>query len=136
MRGAVVLKWIGIGIGAFLLLLILALALLDWNWFKHPIERIASADTGRTVRINGNLQGHLLTWKPSFTVNDLSVGNPPWETGPPMLQVQRLTVHLKLLPLLAGDVILPRVEVISPNVYLHQDKQGRANWTFENQKPT
>lgn len=136
MRGAVVLKWLGIGIGAILLLLVVALALLDWNWFKHPLERIASADSGRTVRINGNLQVHLFTWKPSFTLNDLSVGNPPWEAGPPMLQVQRLTVHLKLLPLLKGDVILPRVEVISPSVYLHQDKQGQANWTFENQKPT
>jgi uncharacterized protein involved in outer membrane biogenesis len=73
---------------------------------------------------------------PKVTVDGLTVGNPPWEIQRPMISVQRLEVRLKLLPLLKGDVVLPRVVLLQPDVYLHQDKTGRANWTFENKAPT
>ena len=53
-----------------------------------------------------------------------------------MAQVDRLTVRLKLLPLLKGDVILPRVVMEKPRIYLHRERSGRANWTFANTRPT
>jgi uncharacterized protein involved in outer membrane biogenesis len=131
-----ILRWTGICLGALVLVLVLALAFMDWNLLKHPIERVASAKSGRTVTIAGNLNVHIWSWTPTVTLNGLTVGNPPWEADRPMLKVERLQVQLKLLPLLKGDVILPRVELLRPEVYLHQDKQGRANWTFENQAPS
>jgi len=130
------LKWLGIGVGSLLLALLLAVAVMDWNWFKHPIERIASARAGRTIHIGGNLDAHIWSWTPSVTIDALTVGNPPWESGQPLLQVERLQLKLKLLPLFKGDIILPRVKLVRPVVYLHQEKSGRANWTFENQAPT
>lgn len=129
-------RWIGIALGALILLLVLVLAFMDWNLLKGPIQRAASARSGRSVVINGDLKVHIWSLSPTVTVNDLVIGNPPWEQNRPMLQVQRLQVQLKLLPLLKGDVILPRVELIKPDVYLHQDRSGRANWTFENKAPT
>jgi uncharacterized protein involved in outer membrane biogenesis len=135
-RLAKTLRWTGITIGSLILILVLLLAFMDWNWFKHPIERIASAKTGRTVTIAGDLNVHIWSWTPTVIVNGLTLGNPPWESNRPMAKIDRFEVHLKLLPLLKGDVILPRVALIRPDVYLHQDKQGRANWTFENQTPT
>jgi uncharacterized protein involved in outer membrane biogenesis len=130
------LRWIGITMGGLLLVLVLSLAFMDWNWFKHPIERIASAKSGRTVTIAGDLNVHIWSWTPTIAINGLTLGNPPWEPNRPMAKIERLEVHLKLLPLLKGDVILPRVALLRPDVYLHQDKSGRANWTFENQAPT
>jgi uncharacterized protein involved in outer membrane biogenesis len=130
------LRWIGITMGGLLLVLVLSLAFMDWNWFKHPIERIASAKSGRTVTIAGDLNVHIWSWTPTVAINGLTLGNPPWEPNRPMAKIERLEVHLKLLPLLKGDVILPRVALLRPDVYLHQDKSGRANWTFENQAPT
>jgi uncharacterized protein involved in outer membrane biogenesis len=53
-----------------------------------------------------------------------------------MVRVEKLTVQIKLLPLLIGDVILPRLELVKPDVYLHRDARGRANWTFENTHPS
>lgn len=123
---------LGVLIGAALL----ALALLDWNAMKGPIERMASARSGRTVEIAGDLEVHPWSWTPSFSVSGLTVGNPPWEPAKPMARIERLQVQIKLLPLLKGEVILPRVEIIRPNVYLHRDASGRANWTFANTKPT
>src|SRR3984893_2591550 len=123
-------------LGSLIVIVLVALALFDWNTLKHPIERIATAKTGRTVSIGGKLQVHIWSWTPTVIVNGLTVGNPPWESARPMATVERLEIHLKLLPLLKGDVILPRVALFSPNVYLHQDKDGKANWTFENKAPT
>ncbi len=53
-----------------------------------------------------------------------------------MATVDKVEIVLKLLPLLKGEVILPRVALFKPDLYLHQDKGGRANWTFENNAPT
>jgi AsmA family protein len=131
-----VLRWTGITVGALVLVAVLALALMDWNLLKHPIERAASAHSGRSVTIAGDLKVHIWSWTPTVTVNGLTLGNPPWEANRPMAKIERLQVQLKLLPLLKGDVILPRVEISRPDVYLHQDKQGRANWTFESQAPS
>jgi AsmA family protein len=130
------LRWIGITVGGLVLVLVLLLAFMDWNWFKHPIERAASAKSGRTVTIAGDLNVHIWSWTPTLVINGLTLGNPPWEPNRPMAKIERLEVHLKLLPLLKGDVILPRVALLRPDVYLHQDKSGRANWTFENKAPT
>ncbi len=130
------LRWTGITVGSLVLLIVLVLACMDWNLLKHPIERIASAKSGRTVTIAGNLDVHIWSWTPTVTLNGLTLGNPPWEADRPMASIERLEIHLKLLPLLKGEVILPRVAVVKPDIYLHQDKSGRANWTFENQAPT
>src|SRR5882757_865823 len=130
------LRWTGISVGGLLLIVVLVLAFMDWNLLKHPIERIASAKSGRTVTIAGDLNVHIGSWTPTVTLNGLTLGNPPWEANRPMAKIERLEIHLKLLPLLKGDVILPRVAIVRPDVYLHQDKSGRANWTFESHAPT
>jgi hypothetical protein len=130
------LRWLGIGIGGLLVVVILVLAFMDWNLLKHPIERIASAKTGRAVTIAGDLKVHIWSWVPTVALNGLTIGNPPWEADRPMAKIERLEIHLKLLPLFKGHVILPRVVLLKPDVYLHQEKSGRANWTFENQAPT
>jgi uncharacterized protein involved in outer membrane biogenesis len=130
------LRWIAISLGGLVVIVILALAFMDWNLFKHPIERVASAKSGRTVTIAGDLNVHIWSWTPTVTVNGLTVGNPPWEANRPLAKIERLEIKLKLAPLLKGDVILPRVSLLKPDVYLHQEKSGRANWTFENKAPT
>jgi uncharacterized protein involved in outer membrane biogenesis len=131
-----ILRWIGITFAALIVIVVLVLSLLDWNMFKHPIERIASAKSGRAVTIGGDLKVHIWSWAPTVTLNGLTLGNPPWESDRPMAKIERLQIQVKLLPLLKGDVIFPRVEIIKPEVYLHQDKAGKANWTFENKAPT
>ncbi len=135
-RARKALAWTGIVLGVLIAAIVLTLALTDWNALKGPIERFASARSGRTVSIAGNLDVHIWSWTPSASIEGLSVGNPPWEAGKPMAEVERLQVQLKLLPLLKGDVILPRVELIRPRVYLHRDASGRANWAFESKRPT
>lgn len=131
-----VLRWTGIGFAALILLLVLFVALFDLDTFRHPIERFASSHSGRKVVLGGRLEGHIFSWTPGVTFNQLSVGNPPWESREQLLQADRLKVQIRLLSLLRGRLIVERLELTHPVLYLHRDRQGRANWTFENQKPT
>src|SRR3979490_221292 len=109
------LRWTAISLGGLVVVLLLVLAFMDWNLFKHPIERVASAKSGRTVTIAGDLNVHIWSSTPTVTVNGHTVGNPPWEAGRLMAKIERLEIRLKLLPLLKGDVILPRVTLLTPD---------------------
>src|SRR6202790_662471 len=88
------LRWAGITVGGLVVVIVLVLAFVDWNLFKHPIERMASAKSGRTVTIAGNLNVHIWSWTPSVRVDGLTIGNPPWEANRPMAKVDRLEVRL------------------------------------------
>jgi AsmA family protein len=131
-----ILGWIAGGVAVVLALLLLTLSLLDPNMLKRPIERIASARFGRSVVIAGRLEDKVWSWTPGITVNGLTVGSPPWEGARPMLEVRRLQVRVRLLPLLAGRVVVEHLEIDDPVVYLHRELSGRANWTNEILKPT
>jgi hypothetical protein len=131
-----VLKWIAIGTGAVLAVLLLTLALVDWDRLKAPIERLASHASGRSVRIEGPLDVHVWSLTPRARLQGLVIGNPPWETTRPMVRIEQLDVQVKLLPLFKGDVVVPRLELTRPDVFLRRDTQGRANWTFESTKPS
>ena len=130
------LQWTGIALGVLVAALLVAVALVDWKALKGPVERFASERSGRQVSIAGELDVDPWSWTPSLTVEGLTVGGPPWERDRPVARIERVKVQLKVLPLLAGEIILPRVELIRPRVYLHRDTSGRANWTFESKRPT
>src|SRR4029077_6618853 len=98
-------RWLALSLGAILLAALLALALLDLNVFKHPLERVASARSGRSVVIDGRMQARIFSLTPAITLDGLTVGNPPGVAGPAMLHTQRLQLHVKLLPLLLGRAI-------------------------------
>jgi AsmA family protein len=119
-----------------LVILVAAVALLDWNRFKPRIERIASAHLGRPVSLAGPLQVRVLSRAPIFTVNDLTIGGPPWDPGHNLVEVKKLTIELELRALLTAHLVLRRVEVLEPKLYLHLEKSGRANWTFESEAAT
>lgn len=131
------MKWTGIILASLAVVLLLILAFADWNRLKGPIERMASASSGRAVKIDGPLNVHIWSLTPHASINEITVGNPPWEqTQRPMVQIEQVNVQVKLLPLFIGDIILPRVELIKPDIYLHRDARGRANWTFESTAPS
>jgi uncharacterized protein involved in outer membrane biogenesis len=125
-----------IGFAGLVALLLAALLFMDWDLFKGPIARAVSAKTGRHVSISGHLHAHLWSSTPTLTVEGVQVANPPWEVSRPLLQLKRLQVQVELRPLFTGHLILRRVEVDAPALYLHQEISGRANWTNANTAPT
>lgn len=125
-------------VGAILLgaAIVVFLVIFDWNWFRGPVGRLASARLNREVVIQGDLRVHPWSLQPKVEAYGIRVAQPDWapktgeEAGKPMAQVDRVAVQIKLLPLLRGDVILPLLAVDRPDVRLLREASGRANWTF------
>ena len=129
------LRWIGLSFAALLILIVLLLAVAGEH-LKHPIERLASRKLGVPVKIDGDVHARLLSFTPAISAQGILIGNPPWESRAVLAGIERVHLEFKLLPLLRGRLILHRLEIIRPEVYLHRDRQGRANWTRESQAPS
>lgn len=109
--------------------------IFDWNWLRGPLSRYASAQMQREVAITGDLRVHPWSFSPKAEAYGVRIGQPAWakKTDPEagqMVQLQRIAVQIKILPLLRGEVILPYLALDKPDVRLLRDKDGKANWTF------
>ncbi len=122
-------------ISLFLLALVIFLILFRWDWLRGPLAHEISHRLNRPVAITGHLDVHPWSWSPTVTINGLVIGNAPWAGRQPLATLPRLTVQVKILPLLQGQVILPLVEADRPDVGLLRDAQGRANWDFHPGRP-
>jgi AsmA family protein len=122
------LKGVGIGIGILVVLLVLVLAFFDWNWLRGPISRQISAGIQRPVSIAA-LHGRFF-WRPHVQVSGFAIGNPAWAGGGQMVSIERIELELSFWPLLRGELVLPRVALIRPEVHLYRASDGRANWEF------
>lgn len=120
--------------GGVLLGLAVAVAILvaiwDWNWFRDPLERVASARLHREVTIAGDLNVNLRSWRPSATVDDIAIANPAWAGTGKMGTIERLTVRVRLVPLLWGKADIRVLAIDRPNFALVADAKGRKNWDF------
>ncbi|WP_337189249.1 AsmA family protein [Phenylobacterium sp.] len=124
------LAWAG-GLLALLAIVIAVLiAVWDWNWFRGPLERTASTRLDRRVTISGDLHVDLFSWRPTATVDGITIANPEWAGTTPMGTIERLRVRIRLVPLLWGKADLRVLAVDRPNFRLLADGQGRQNWDF------
>ncbi len=124
-----VLSWIGIVLGALVVIIVLVLAFFPLNAMRGMVARTLSQRIDRPVSIAG-LHGHLLSATPRIEVTGLRVGNPAWAGGGDMAVVQRVDLVVRLFPLFIGKIILPRVDVVQPDLYLYANPSGRANWVL------
>jgi uncharacterized protein involved in outer membrane biogenesis len=125
-----VLKWLAIVLGGLLaLFLILAIALEIGDW-RGPVSRFISNMAGRNIVIAGPLKLHTLSFTPSAEAQDIRIDNPSWAPDKSMGQITRLTVAIKLFPLLKGDVILPVINIDGSDLSLLRTEDGKQNWSF------
>src|SRR3712207_1169735 len=128
--GKMALRWLASFFAVLTLLVVLFVLFFDWNYLRGPIGRYASERLDREVRITGDLDVKLFTWTPRATADGITVKQPDWGPRGNMAELQRLTVEVKLLPLLRGSVQLPLLRVDNPVIDLRRDASGRANWDF------
>lgn len=120
--------------GAIIVIIALAVAVLiaiwDWNWFRGPLERAASARLHREVTISGDLNADIWSWRPSATVDGISIANPAWAGKGKLGTIDRLRVRVRLVPLLWGKADVRVLAVEQPKFDLLADAKGRKNWDF------
>ena len=117
-------------VGALAAPLVVFFSLFDWNHLRPALARMITEKTGRPASIDGNLRVHLWSWTPSAQVERLTLKNPAWAAQDIMFRAKRLTVSVSLGRLLRGQLVLPEVDVLQPEVNLERDASGRASWEF------
>lgn len=124
------LGWTGAILAVIALAVAILIAIWDWNWFRGPLERAASARLHRKVEIAGDLNVNLWSWRPSATIDGISIANPAWAKTPKLGTIERLRIRVRLVPLLWGKLDTRVLAVERPNFALVADAQGRKNWDF------
>jgi uncharacterized protein involved in outer membrane biogenesis len=122
-------------LGLLALAVVIVFMLWDWNWFKRPLERRVTAQTGREFHIDGNLDvelGRTLT----ITADGLRFANAPWAREPEMARAKRLEFDLRLWPLFHGKIEIPRIALDQPVLHLQRDDKAQGNWIFSSTNRT
>lgn len=128
------LRILGIVIGCIVLVLIAAVIAL-WlivnpNDYKGRIEAAVKSSTGRELSLSGNI--HLAIF-PSIALQlgPASLGNPPGFGSPqPFASLQRVSLRVRLLPLLHHQLDVGRIEIDGLDLRLLKNAQGRGNWSM------
>ena len=116
-----------------LLLVVVAIGAImifvDSKTVRDQVAALVKEQTGRELTVRG---GTSLALFPSVGVElgDVSLSNPPGMGEGAMLSMDRMTVSLKLLPLLSQRVEVERFVLEKPVFNLFVDPSGRKNWDF------
>jgi uncharacterized protein involved in outer membrane biogenesis len=101
--------------------------LLDTDGLKQALMLQVTGTTGRTLEIDGDF-GIDFAFPPRIGVDGVRLKNAPWATRDTMLSMQRLEAELDFLPLVMGDVAVPRVRMIGVDIVYETGPDGRTNW--------
>ncbi|RKT27313.1 hypothetical protein B0G69_3127 [Paraburkholderia sp. RAU2J] len=131
---------------ATIVLLIIALTIFiltfDWNRARPYVNDKVTQAIGRPFAINGDLK---VGWRhpvgesgwrgwvpwPRFSAANITVGNPDWTKQPNFATLDEIDFQVKVLPLLAHDIVIPAINLVNPSVDLERLLDGRNNWTFK-----
>ena len=128
------LRIVGIIIGCIVAVLIAAVIAL-WlivnpNDYKGRIEAAVRTSTGRELSLTGNI--HLAIF-PSLALElgPASLGNPPgFNATQPFASLQRVSLRVRVLPLLHHRLDVGRVEIDGLDLRLLKNAQGQGNWAM------
>jgi hypothetical protein len=113
--------------------LVVLVLLFDWNWFKGPIERVVEARTGRTFKIDGDLDVDLGRVT-RVRMDKLRFGNASWSREPIMAAADRAQIDFELWPLVSRrQARIPWIRLSAPRLLLETGPKGAGNWVFGDQ---
>jgi len=126
-----VFKVIGVFFGVILTLIVVAAIALwltfDPNDYKGYIAEWVSERTGREFVIDDDLELTFFPWL-GVTTGHIRLGNAPGFGDDPFTAIERMTVSVRLLPLLRRQVEISTIRVDGLELNLATDAQGVTNW--------
>jgi AsmA protein len=125
------LKWTALGLAALIVLALAAIAVIAWlvdpNAFKPRIEASVRQATGRDFALVGDIDLKFFPWL-ALSTGEGRFGNGAGFPAEPMATWKRAQLGVRLIPLLAGDLVVDRVTLIGADVRLTRRADGKANW--------
>lgn len=128
------LRIVGIVIGCIVAVLIVAVIAL-WlivnpNDYKGRIEAAVRTSTGRDLSLAGDIHLAIL---PSIALElgPATLGNPPgFSSSQPFASLQRVSLRVRLLPLLHHQLEVGRIEIDGLDLRLLKNARGQGNWSM------
>ncbi len=124
-------KIIGIFIGAVLLLIVAASIILPMvispNDFKGEIVKRVQQQTGRELKIDGDLSLSVFPWL-GINIEDVALSNAKGFGAQPFVSIKRATVRVKLMPLLNSKLEVDTVGLGGMTLNLARNRDGKNNW--------
>jgi len=125
------LKIIGWSVGVLVLLMGMAgvatYVFVTSDFVRAQIENHANAVAGhktKVARISVDWG-----WTPHVHLDDVELSNADWGKADHMFKAHEIEFDIRLWPLLHGDIVLPRLMLRKPELYLERNDQDESNWS-------
>lgn len=102
---------------------------IDWNAYKGEISRRLVAETGRQLRIDGDIKVSLLP-APTLTATAIRLANVAGASNPDMVTASRLDIRIAPGPLLGGNIQVESVRLVDPVVEIEMLADGSSSLQF------
>ncbi len=126
-----VFKYLGWLIGLLVLFIVAAVVVLprvvDPNDFKDQIVARVEQETGRTLKIGGDLKLSVFPWL-GIKTGDVEMGNARGFGPQPFASVHEASVRVKLMPLFRRKLEVDTVTLKGLQLNLGKTRDGRSNW--------
>ncbi len=99
----------------------------DPNAYKDRISAWVKDQTGRELRIGGNIELSFFPWLGARLAH-IEVSNAPGFAPTAFLQAELIQLRVKLIPLLRGQWVIGTVVLERAALHLSRDSAGRSNW--------
>jgi len=123
LRLVVKISLLAVGIGA-----IIAYAnLSNLDGWKKQVSRQVMSVAGRKLSFNGDVE-FKISFPPRIIARDVRLQNVSWGARKDMLRADTVIADVDFLPLLVGDVAVPRLRLVGVDIIVETGRSGKTNW--------
>lgn len=93
---------------------------------KELMNTITQSYVGR-LEVNGPVELQA-TFPPSVVIHDVRIKNAKWGTRKNMMTANTVVAEIDLIPLLKGEMAVPRLRMIGVDIVVERRTDGTSNW--------
>jgi len=93
---------------------------------KELMDTVTQSYVGR-LSIEGPVELQA-TFPPSVVIHDVRIKNADWGTRKDMMTANTVVAEVDLIPLLKGEMAVPRLRMIGVNIVVERREDGTSNW--------
>jgi AsmA family protein len=136
-----IVAWCIAVLAILIAVLVVFILTFDWNRARPWVNEKVSEAIGRQFAIEGDLK---VGWRhpvgetgwrawvpwPRFSAANITIANPDWTKQPHFAKLDEIDFQVKVLPLIAHDIVIPAIHLVNPSIDVERLIDGRNNWTF------
>lgn len=126
-----VIKIVGFAVGLVVLLVVVAAIALPFiinpNDYKPEIAQAAKQYTGRVLTLKGDIRLSVFPWL-GLELGETELSNARGFGNKPFIRMQRVSIKVKLLPLLRRQIEVDKIILDGLQLNLARNRKGISNW--------